>query len=76
MCMAIPGKVVDIKESIATVDYGSEKREVTIMNPDIKVGDYVVVQNKLILQTVPEKEALEAIKQWEEVFKHEIENKE
>ncbi len=74
--MAIPGKVVDIKESIATVDYGSEKREVTIMNPDIKVGDYVVVQNKLILQTVPEKEALEAIKQWEEVFKHEIENKE
>jgi len=71
--MAIPGKIIEINGDTAIVDYGKEKREVKLLNPEIKVGDYVVVQNKLILQSIPEKEALEAIEQWKEVFKHEIE---
>ncbi|MBD3164101.1 HypC/HybG/HupF family hydrogenase formation chaperone [Candidatus Woesearchaeota archaeon] len=71
MCLAIPGKIVEIEGEKAVVDYGSEKREARLLNPEIKKGDYVVVQNKLILQAVPEKEAMESIKLWREALANE-----
>lgn len=70
MCLAIPGKVVEIKGDKAIIDYGSEKREARLMNPDIKEGDYVAVQNQLILQSIPEKEALESIELWKKALEN------
>ena len=71
MCLAIPGKITEIKDGIAVVDYGEEKREARLINEDIKVGDYVVVQNKLILQSIPENEAIESIKLWKKALENE-----
>ena len=71
MCLAIPGKIIEINGNTAIVKYEEEKREVKLLNPEIKVGDYVVVQNKLILQSIPEKDALESIKLWKEALKNE-----
>jgi len=71
MCLAIPGKLVEIKGETAIVDYGKEKRQARLLNKDIKVGDYVVVQNQLILQSIPEKEAIGSIKLWKEALKNE-----
>lgn len=71
MCLAIPGKIVKIEGENAVVDYGSEKREARLLNPEIKLGDYVVVQNKLILQSIPKKQALESIKLWKQALKNE-----
>ena len=71
MCLAIPGKVIKIEEDIATVSYGEEKKQAKLLNPDIKIGDYVIVQNRLILQKVPENEALESIRLWKKVLEHE-----
>ncbi|HLC73371.1 MAG TPA: HypC/HybG/HupF family hydrogenase formation chaperone [Candidatus Nanoarchaeia archaeon] len=31
MCLAIPGKIIEIKNDIALIDYGSEKRQAKIM---------------------------------------------
>ena len=71
MCLAIPGKIIEINGNTAIVKYEEEKRKVKLLNPEIKVGDYVVVQNKLILQSIPEKDALESIKLWKEALKNE-----
>lgn len=71
MCLAIPGKITEIKEGIAVIDYGEKKREARLINEDIKVGDYVVVQNKLILQSIPENEAIESIKLWKKALENE-----
>ncbi len=60
MCLAIPGKVIriDAKKQLATVDYEAEQREAsTTLLPEVKVGDYVLVQAKMIVQTVPADEA-------------------
>ena len=62
MCIAFPGKIVKIKEDIATIEYGPEKREAKIITDDISEGDYVIVQNKIIIQKVPKKEAEEFIR--------------
>ena len=60
MCLAIPGKVVEINGEDVIVDYQAEKRQVKNFLP-LKLGDYVVVQGGFIIKKVPEKEALEAI---------------
>jgi hydrogenase maturation factor len=60
MCLAIPGKIIAINKDKATVDYGSQKTTATIVEGDFKVGDYVIVQGKIIVEKVPESE----LKQW------------
>lgn len=57
MCFAIPGKVIEIDKDKqeAIVDYDVEKRTVGIpLLPELKVGDYVLVQAKIAVQIVPE----------------------
>lgn len=65
MCLAIPGNVikVDTKRKTAIIDYGAEKREVgTVLIPDIAVGEYVLVQAKMIVQRIPTDEAKKFLK--------------
>lgn len=64
MCYAIPGRIIEIKGDIAFVDYSDERREARLLDETFKVGDYVYVGNKIVLDKVPEKEALKAIKAW------------
>lgn len=61
MCLAIPGKVVEINGDEVTVDYGSEKRKVMKVF-EVNLGDYVIVSNKIIIMKVPEQDAINAIK--------------
>lgn len=66
MCLAIPGKVVGIKGEDVTVEYPNEKRAVKNIGLEIKKGDYVIVQAKMVIQKVPEKEALESLEAWKQ----------
>ena len=43
MCLAIPGKIIKIKNQLAIVDFQGVKKEINISIVDIKVGDYVMV---------------------------------
>ncbi len=62
MCLAIPGKVLAINGDTAIIDYEAEQREAgTALVPDVKVGDYVLVQAKMIVQVIPEAEAKAAL---------------
>ena len=65
MCLTIPGKIIKIEEDIATLDYGSEKRQVKIVEGNYKVGDFVLVQARVIVEKVPERQ----MKGWLEVLK-------
>lgn len=62
MCLAIPGKIVKIEGDNAIVDYVAEKRAAKIFSLDVSVGDYVIVQQKIVVQKILEKEALAALK--------------
>lgn len=68
MCYAIPGKVVEIRENIAVVDYFGEHRNVLNESPTVNIGDYVYAQGGIIIQKIPEKEALQVLKLWEKKF--------
>lgn len=64
MCLAIPGKIISIENKTATVDYGSEKRQASIVVGDFAVGDFVVVQGKIVVERVPP----EQVQQWLELL--------
>ncbi|NOQ56182.1 MAG: HypC/HybG/HupF family hydrogenase formation chaperone [Nanohaloarchaea archaeon] len=43
MCLAIPGKVIEIDGDTAVIDYDGIKKHAKIMLVSPKIGDYVLV---------------------------------
>jgi len=70
MCLAIPGRVENVKDSKAIVDYGGIKREVDISLVDVKEGDYVIVHAGFAIQVLDEREAEETLKIFEEIMEN------
>ena len=60
MCLAIPGKIIEIKKDVATIDYGSEKRQAKILLGNFKEGEFVIAQNQIVVEKVPR----EQVKGW------------
>lgn len=65
MCLAVPGKIVDIHEDpdptlrSAKVDFGGIRKEVSLaFTPEAAAGDYVLVHVGFALNVVDEDEAL------------------
>ncbi|MCC8074027.1 MAG: HypC/HybG/HupF family hydrogenase formation chaperone [Clostridiales bacterium] len=57
MCVAAPGKVVEINGDTAVIDYNGNKVNANKGIVDIKIGDYALVHAGLIIQVLPEDEA-------------------
>jgi len=72
MCLAIPGKVLDIDRNaspvMGNVSFGGTQKRVCLeWLPEVRVGDYVIVHVGFALSTVDEKEALETLKMFKEM---------
>jgi hydrogenase maturation factor len=65
MCLAIPGKIISIKNGMADIDYGSQKTRAGIIEDKYRVGDYVIVQGKIVIEKVPKSQ----IKKWQKFLK-------
>ena len=63
MCLAIPGKITEIREdSLATVDILGVTREVALdLTPQAGLGDYVLVHAGFAIEVVDADYALETI---------------
>jgi len=63
MCLAVPGKVIDVHQSAewlrtGKVDFGGVVKEVSLaLVPEAVVGDYVLVHVGMALGTIAEDEA-------------------
>ena len=68
MCLAIPGKVIRLEKDMAIVDYSGEQREAIFQGITLKKGDYVLVQQGIVIQKVSEEEALESISAWKSLL--------
>jgi hydrogenase expression/formation protein HypC len=65
MCLAVPGKIIEINGDLVKVDYKREIREAKLVSNNFKVGDYVIVQGKVVIEKVPK----EDVKKWLDLFK-------
>ncbi len=58
MCLSIPGKVERIEKSgKIIVDYSGEKREAEMAIVEVKEGDYVIVNNKIVIERISKEKA-------------------
>jgi len=68
MCLGIPALVKERAGDIGRVDFGGTAREVNLSLVDAKVGDYVIVHAGFAIQVLEEKDALETLELFREVY--------
>jgi len=68
MCLAIPGKVIEINGKEATVDFGGVRRSVKIDLVTVKPGEYVIIHAGYAIEVLDEKDALETLALLEEML--------
>jgi hydrogenase expression/formation protein HypC len=66
MCLAVPGKVVEIREEDGTrmgrVDFGGVLKDVCLEYlPDLEVGEYTIVHVGFALQRLDEESAMQSL---------------
>jgi hydrogenase expression/formation protein HypC len=60
MCLAVPGQIVETREGEAVADFQGNKLTIsTVLTPEVKPGDWVLVHAGFSLTTLPESEARE-----------------
>ncbi|MCK5024862.1 MAG: HypC/HybG/HupF family hydrogenase formation chaperone [Thermoplasmata archaeon] len=69
MCLAVPGKIIEIEGDKATVEYGegvTNRANISLVN--VEIGSYVLVHAGFAIKTLEEKDALETIEIWKQVL--------
>mgnify|MGYP001563456283 CR=1 FL=1 len=61
MCLAIPGRIIKIEKDLALVDYGKEKITARIIRGNYKLGDYVLVQSRIVVEKIPKNKFIKEI---------------
>jgi hydrogenase expression/formation protein HypC len=69
MCLAIPSKVVAIKDRMATIDVSGIRRDISLLllPEEAAIGDYVLVHAGFAIQKIDREAAEEALKLIEEI---------
>lgn len=58
MCLAIPGKIIEIKKNQqATADFNGIEKEINISLVEVKKGDYVIVHAGFAIEKMEKKDA-------------------
>lgn len=73
MCLAVPGRLVELYENKGIVEVGSIRREV-FMNllPDARIGEYVLVHAGCAIEIIDEDEAKKTLDIMKELLDDEI----
>ena len=72
MCLAVPGKIIEIYEEaglkMGKIDFGGVIREACLAYvPEAKVGDYTIIHVGFALNLLDEAEAMETLKLFDEI---------
>ena len=74
MCVAIPYKVLEVSgNGLAQIEVGSTRQEIsTLLVPEVKVGDYVLVYLGCATARIEEQDAMDVMSLFEEIAEAEI----
>jgi len=72
MCLAVPGKIIEIYENaglmMGKIDFNGVNREACLTYvPEAKVGDYTIIHVGFALNLLDEAEALETLQLFDEI---------
>ena len=72
MCLGIPALVKERDGDIGKVDFGGTSREVNLSLVDAGAGDYVIVHAGFAIQVLEEKQALETLELFRDVYGEDV----
>lgn len=68
MCLAIPAKVIEIKDNIAHASMnGVIVKAALDLLDDVKIGDYLLIHTGIAIEKIDEHEAMETLKLLEDL---------
>lgn len=68
MCLAIPAKIIKIKQNVAEVDIAGVRRLADVrLLEDLSVGDYILIHAGFGIEKIDPAEAKETLKLWKEL---------
>ena len=72
MCLAVPGKVIEIREErntrMATIDFDGITKDICLAYlPDMEIGDYAIVHVGFAISKVDEASALETLQMFRDL---------
>ncbi len=73
MCLAIPAKVIELKDDTAKASMNGVlvKASLALLD-DVKVGDYILIHTGIAIEKIDEHEAQETLQLIEEMKKDEL----
>lgn len=71
MCLGVPGKVIEINGSMATVDFWGVRRQVNldIVDEPVAIGDYILNHVGFAIRRIPDETVAETLALYEVLMK-------
>ncbi len=70
MCLAMPGKVVEINGDTAEIDFGGVIKQANVAMVEVTVGQWVVIHAGYAINVMDEEDAQETLALWNEFLDH------
>jgi hydrogenase expression/formation protein HypC len=72
MCLGVPGRIVDIDGSIATVDFWGVRRQVRldVVDEPVQPGDYILNHVGFAIRRIPPEDIAVTLELYEELLRH------
>jgi hydrogenase expression/formation protein HypC len=72
MCLGVPGRIVDIDGSVATVDFWGVRRQVRldVVDEPVQPGDYILNHVGYAIRRIPSAEIAATLELYEELLRH------
>jgi hydrogenase expression/formation protein HypC len=70
MCLGVPGKIIEINGSMATVDFWGVRRQVNldIVDEPVSIGDYILNHVGFAIRRIPEETIGETLALYEQLM--------
>ena len=70
MCLGVPGRILDIDDMTATVDFWGVKRQIRldIVDEPVKVGDYILNHAGFAIRRIPDESIGDTLSLYEELL--------
>jgi hydrogenase expression/formation protein HypC len=68
MCLAIPGRIIDLDGKMAEIDFQGIRRKADISLVEAGIGDYVIVHAGFAITKLDMDEARRTIQLWNEIL--------
>lgn len=70
MCIAAPAQILEIKDNVATVDFGGVRQQAKLdLVENVDVGRYVLVHSGYAIEVLSDQEAKDSLEAWDELLK-------